>query len=216
MAKSVGVLLLMILLATTISTFALSTSFDRWENLKEYGNCEVWEQRSEAALWNVSLMCELAPNEKENQAWFRITVYKDITVLRYLPPILRPEKPTNTPDSTGLDDELDGKQLSETPDESIKIRYRFDEEKFKVDKFELFTDLESSGKTVAKKEIDRDELSDWFTELETAESFEYDLVGEEFPSVKITLEESEEAVKDFRERINLLDQQRDTDQEAEE
>ena len=66
------------------------------------------------------------------------------------------------------------------------------------------------------KKFARDELSELITEIETANSIEFDIDGEESPAVTIPLEESEEAVKDFRERIRLLDQQEDTDDEVEE
>ena len=59
-------------------------------------------------------------------------------------------------------------------------------------------------------------MSDWITEIETAESVEFDIDSEYSPAATIMLEEAEEAVKDFRERITLLDQQDDTDQNAEE
>ncbi|MXZ55107.1 MAG: hypothetical protein F4227_08065 [Gammaproteobacteria bacterium] len=59
-------------------------------------------------------------------------------------------------------------------------------------------------------------MSELITEIETANSIEFDIDGEESPAATIKLEESEEAVKDFWERISRLDQQEDTDQKQEE
>ena len=187
MITRIGTLLLMIVFAPTSAMFALGTSWDRWLNLEEYGNSEVWEQRPGGILWKVTLMCKSVPNENAYQAWFQITVSKDKTFLKFLPPTLPPENRRNVPDSSESNDELDGVRLSEPPEESTQISYRFDEEKFKVDTFEFITDIENSGKTIAFKEIDRDELSELITEIETAESFEFDIDGEESTAVTIPL-----------------------------
>lgn len=59
-------------------------------------------------------------------------------------------------------------------------------------------------------------MSDWITEIETEESVKFDIDCEDSPAATIMLEEADEAVKDFRERIRLLDQLDDTRQKTEE
>lgn len=213
MGKRTGLVLLMTVFVATSSLFA--HIIDRRANLEDYGNCQIWEDREEENLSLVSLLCYTVPNEEERQAWVRISVSKDETTL-----VFRPTEPiTLAEDSTtnhyGISLELGNGvlELPEPPEDSVQVRYRVDEEEFEE---ETFTFNDSEFFPFANKKITRDELSDWFTEIETANSFEFDFDGEDTTAATIMLEESEEAVKEFRERIRLLDQHKDTDQEAKE
>ncbi|MYD46398.1 MAG: hypothetical protein F4W92_08610 [Gammaproteobacteria bacterium] len=214
MAKRIGILLLLTTaLAATSSLFA--HIIDRRDNLKDYGNCQIWEEREEEQLSLVSLLCYSAPNEEERQAWVRISVSKDEATL-----VFRPSKPIIVAEDSstihyGIVQELGNMvlELPKPPEDSIQVRYRFDEEEFEEDTF-TFNDYELFP--FANKKINRDELNDWFTEIETANSIEFDFDGKDTPAATIVLEESEEAVKDFRERVSLLDQQENTELEYEE
>lgn len=163
----------------------------------------------------VSLLCISEPDENKRVAWMRISVSKDETTLIYSPTMPRSygEDPTFVPQSF---EEVDGKsafKLPEPPTDSVNVRYRIDEEEFREDAFKPHQHV---FYTYVAKTIDREELSDWMLEIETVQSIEFDIDGEESPATTIPLEESEEAVKDFRERISLLDQQEDTAEEQEE
>ncbi len=214
MVTRVSLLLLMIVFAVTSSLSALSY-IERWQNRNEYGNCEVSEILKGENISTVSLSCISEPDENKRNAWMRISVSKDETTLIYSPTMPRSygEDPTFVPQSF---EELDGKlafKLPEPPTDSVNVRYRIDEEEFREDAFKPHQHF---FYTYVTKKFARDELSELITEIETANSIEFDIDGEESPAVTIPLEESEEAVKDFRERIRLLDQQEDTDDEVEE
>ena len=213
MVTRIGTLLLMIAFAGTSSLSALSY-IERWQNRTEYGNCEVSEILEGENISTVLLLCMSAPDENKRNAWMRISVSKDETTLLFRPtmPVSYGEDPTFVPQSF---EEVDGKfafKLPEPPTDSVNVRYRIDEEEFKEDAFKPHQHF---FYTYVTKKFDRDELSELITEIETAESIEFDIDGEESPAATIKLEESEDAVKDFWERISLLDQQEDTDQKQE-
>lgn len=214
MVTRVGILLLMIVFAGISSLSALSY-IERWQDRTKYGNCEVSEIIKGENISTVSLLCISEPDENKRNAWMRISVSKDESTLIYSPTMPRSygEDPTFIFQSF---EEVDGKfafKLPEPPTDSVNVRYRIDEEEFREDAFKPHQHF---FYTYVTKKFDRDELSELITEIETANSIEFDIDGEESPAATIPLEESEKAVKDFRERISLLDQQEDTTEKQQE
>ena len=215
MDRRIGILLLTLVFVSTSSTFALST-VDLRSNIEEYGNCEVWEVLDKDKLSSVSIKCKSEPNEEERQGWVQISVLKDKTYLEF-----KYSESIKDSKNRGMRVEhigdnavvLKPAKTSRYADDPINVRYSIDEEEFKED---TFTFRDYFLYPFASKEIEREDLSEWITVIETAKNIEFYFEIKKKPAATITLEESEKAVKDFRERIRSLDQQENTDQELEE
>ena len=149
---------------------------------QEYGNCEVREYRSDTdSVTSVSLSCESHSKEEDVKAWMTLSVRGgEGKSYWFLKPIV----------------------VVPHSEDSIKVRYRFDEED---DKEEVFSFRDYITYTIATKEIDEKALERLLSDIEETEEIEFDFEGNASSVSKISLGESaSKAVKDFRERIKLL------------
>ncbi|MXZ45087.1 MAG: hypothetical protein F4Z01_09005 [Gammaproteobacteria bacterium] len=188
MGKSFGMAILLLSLFFTSSIIATKVPEPAEE--KDFGDCIVREYRIDGSdadrITQVTLSCRSRPQKEEESAWMSVYANPgtDKNVWSLLPIV-----------------------AVKHSEDSIKVRYYFDDEDQEEDIFKFH---DYSSYTYASKEIDDDELNSLITDIEGSEKFEFNFEGKTSSITTISFDESaKKAVSDFRERFKLLREQED-------
>lgn len=188
MGKRFGIAVLLLYLF--LSSSIIATKVPEPAEEKDFGACKVREYRLDGSdadrITQVTLTCRSSSQKEDESAWMSVYANPgtDKNVWSLLPIV-----------------------AVKHGEDSIKVRYYFDDEDQEEDIFKFH---DYSSYTYASKEIDDDELNSLITDIEGSEKIEFNFEGKTSSITTISFDEStKKAVSDFRERFKLLREQED-------